>query len=71
MRRHVMRALTRYDLRGFISVGLIYRMDSGLPYSFRALDDRDGTYVRRLPVGRGPGRDLNDPSDDVDLQLPW
>ena len=69
-RRHVVRALTRYGWRDLISVGLIYRMDSGLPYSFRVRDDRTGTYVRRLPVGRGPGLDLNDPRDDVDLQLP-
>ncbi|HEY0714608.1 MAG TPA: hypothetical protein VGF45_18130 [Polyangia bacterium] len=69
-RPHAVRAIAQYAPGFWGSVGVFYAYESGLPY--RYLFEAGGPRLtpRRLPVGRGPGRDLNDPNDDVDLRLP-
>jgi hypothetical protein len=70
-RRHEIRVSAAYQLTRWLSSGLFYNYFSGSPYSRKFFNSETGKYEDyRARVGRDPGTNFNDPSDDRPLQLP-
>jgi hypothetical protein len=62
-RRHAVRALMSYDIRGWASVGVAYRFDSGLPLDRAARPAAAAvTSDYRAVVGVNPGMSMSDPA---------
>lgn len=80
--RHMIKLQTYYNWDFGLSLGAVYRFETGSPYSAAYRDVENGTFgLRRAPRGRHPGNDINDPEDDrfprypdftrLDLRIGW
>jgi hypothetical protein len=78
-RRHAVRALVSYDLAAFASLGVAYRLDSGLPAGTTAVQATTAIEDYRARAGINPGLAVGDPAapapgrgpavQSLDLQL--
>lgn len=80
--RHMVKLQTYYAWDFGLTLGAVYRFESGSPYSAFYRDTENESFaLRRAPRGRHPGNDINDPEDDrflrvadftrLDLRVGW
>jgi len=70
-RRHTIKVLTSYQVTPSWNLGVTFEYGTGTPYSKFFFNDLYNDWRDlRSPRGTDPGRDENDPDDDVEARLP-